>query len=502
MKKTISLALALTLVFSGTSLLPAGFDAVDTAVTASAAFEYEGFVCEDLVSGEVRITGNKGMSGAVTVPSKIDGKKVKEIASGAFKDNGEITSLYVEEGVVILPQAFSGCVGLESVVIGEGCDVWGVAFENCTSLKSVAVMKDTDVSMGAFDGCDSLESFFCYKDSPADSFCSTLDIDPTYFDDGDISFSGVYDVFEFKAANGWSLLDETGKQIVVYITKYIGGDTHLDVVVPETIMGFPVYEISKDAFYVNTVSGQESIVSVKLPETVKVIDAAAFCRCVNLKSINLENVLSFGMSAFSETSLEKAELNKVLESINAGLFSGTSLTKIALPQNITSIPSDAFSNTKLSEIVIPEKVQWIGSYAFYNTMITDVTIPEAVTQIDEKAFGYGVTDLYDDLGAYIGWEEKKYDDMVIRGYEGTAAEKYAKDNGFEFIPLVKPKFGDVDGDGDTSVQDVLLIQQAIAGWDVGISESVLDVNGDGLVSVDDAILIQQYIAGWDVAGKA
>ena len=60
----------------------------------------------------------------------------------------------------------------------------GVAFENCTSLKSVAVMKDTDVSMGAFDGCDSLESFFCYKDSPADSFCSTLGIDPTYFDDG------------------------------------------------------------------------------------------------------------------------------------------------------------------------------------------------------------------------------------------------------------------------------------------------------------------------------
>ena len=125
MKKTISLALALAFVFSGTSLLPAGFDAADTAITASAAFEYEGFVCEDLVSGEVRITGNKGISGAVTVPSTIDGKRVKEIALGAFKDNGDITSLYVEGGAIILPEAFSGCVGLESVVIGEGCDVWG-----------------------------------------------------------------------------------------------------------------------------------------------------------------------------------------------------------------------------------------------------------------------------------------------------------------------------------------------------------------------------------------
>ena len=54
-----------------------------------------------------------------------------------------------------------------------------------------------------------------------------------------------------------------------------------------------------------------------------------------------------------------------------------------------------------------------------------ITIPDSVTSICEHAFGY----VY----------ENKIDDFKIYGYAGTSAEKYANDNGFEFVDLDKEK---------------------------------------------------------------
>ncbi len=491
MKKVFSAFCAAVLAF-GASALPFG-EIADTVIVASASFEYEGFVCEELVSGEVRIEGCTGDGIAITVPSEINGKNVKEIASGAFKDNGDITSLYVEGGVTILPQAFSGCVGLESVVIGEGCDVWGSAFENCTSLKSVAVMKDTTIGMFAFEGCDNVEKFFCYKDSPADNYWFSNGLAPTYFDDGDIDFEGVYDVFEFKAMDGWSLLDESGEQIVVCITKYVGGDTHLNVVVPETIMGFPVYRIDEFAFF-----DCNSIQSVKLPETVKVIDAAAFMKCSNLKNISIENVEDIGAQAFDSTAIGKAVLNEKLEGIAAAAFFDCGLTEITLPKDITVIGFDAFAANPIDKIAIPDKVWYIATRAFYNTKIRDVTIPASVTEIEETAFGYGTVDLYDEEGNYTGWEEVKYDDMIIRGYDGTAAEKYAKDNGFEFVSLGPgKKKGALNGNGKIDASDLLQVKSHIKKVKPleGDDFDIADVDGNGAINAADLLKMKAHMKG-------
>ena len=56
-------------------------------------------------------------------------------------------------------------------------------------------------------------------------------------------------------------------------------------------------------------------------------------------------------------------------------------------------------------------------------------IPASVTSIGYHAFGY----YYDDENDEI----IKQDDFIIYGYPGTEAERYAKENGFEFIPLTK-----------------------------------------------------------------
>ena len=55
------------------------------------------------------------------------------------------------------------------------------------------------------------------------------------------------------------------------------------------------------------------------------------------------------------------------------------------------------------------------------TSLASVTIPSQVTEIGLRAFGYNGYD--------------KINDFKIYGYSSTAAEKYAKENGFEFIDL-------------------------------------------------------------------
>ena len=58
--------------------------------------------------------------------------------------------------------------------------------------------------------------------------------------------------------------------------------------------------------------------------------------------------------------------------------------------------------------------------------------------------------------------------------------------------------GDVNCDGDVSVDDVLLTQQKIAGWDVFIDKENADIDNDNDISVSDALFIQQIIAGWSI----
>ena len=64
----------------------------------------------------------------------------------------------------------------------------------------------------------------------------------------------------------------------------------------------------------------------------------------------------------------------------------------------------------------------------------------------------------------------------------------------------KRLLGDADDSGEVTVDDVLLIQQKIAGWDVKINLTNADADGDGDLSVSDALIVQQIIAGWKIGG--
>lgn len=68
-----------------------------------------------------------------------------------------------------------------------------------------------------------------------------------------------------------------------------------------------------------------------------------------------------------------------------------------------------------------------------------------------------------------------------------AADRIAEDNA---------SCGDLDGDGEVTMRDLLLLRRYIAGgYDDEILLSAADVNGDGRVDMQDLILLRQYLAG-------
>ena len=89
------------------------------------------------------------------------------------------------------------------------------------------------------------------------------------------------------------------------------------------------------------------------------------------------------------------------------------------------IPGDTYSQegnrklyavwerTEADILELPADLEVIGDGAFLQTDADIIVVPESVTQIGENAFG----------------------DVVIYGYEGSAAESYAHSNGLTFVPL-------------------------------------------------------------------
>lgn len=95
------------------------------------------FYWED-VDGGVVITEYTGTEKSVEIPSKLDGKDVKEIGSDAFI-NVEIVGVKLPDTVVkINDEAFLYCTTLVEVVFGDNViEIGKNAFEGCSALSSV-----------------------------------------------------------------------------------------------------------------------------------------------------------------------------------------------------------------------------------------------------------------------------------------------------------------------------------------------------------------------------
>ena len=182
------------------------------------------------------------------------------------------------------------------------------------------------------------------------------------------------------------------------------------------------------------------------------IPKAAFELTVGLKKIEIpSSVKKIGDSAFELSAVSEIKFNEGLETIgNLAFKTWGSFEKITLPSTVKSIGEECFNSYKPYLIELNDGLERVDKQAFIcNFANQSVKIPASVTEIGEKAFGYS------DSG-------KKAENFTIYGYRGTAAETYANENGFTFVPLDLVEFERFEDTTSTSpVYDVTVHSGAV-----------------------------------------
>ncbi len=159
LKKTISAALALSLVLGGGALLPEGVFGADSAIVAQAAETYGDYEYEVDDDGFVEITKYNGNAANIDIPSAINGKTVKTIGWYSFSECNRIKTVNIPSTVEVIEDfAFDNCISLEKVTMTNSVKVIERAFQGCVSLKSVNLSNNLDSVGGQFNGCTSLKS--------------------------------------------------------------------------------------------------------------------------------------------------------------------------------------------------------------------------------------------------------------------------------------------------------------------------------------------------------
>ncbi len=162
------------------------------------------------------------------------------------------------------------------------------------------------------------------------------------------------------------------------LRKYLGPGGH--VVIPEGIT-----EIGDEAF-----SGNHSIETIELPNSLVKIGRWAFQFCSVKEVIMPDSVKMLGHSCFFECfQLVKIRLSRSLKAIPAYCFQQChQLKEIEIPEGVQILEENAFCVCEnLETVALPESLLEIGYCAFAGcTALKNISIPSGVTKIGNRAF--------------------------------------------------------------------------------------------------------------------
>lgn len=201
----------------------------------------------------------------------------------------------------------------------------------------------------------------------------------------------LYALWQVKDATADTYFDyEVQEDGSFAISLKVGQTSPADLILPSEHDGKSVTAIAANAF-----EGQESVKSVLIPDTIKLIGARAFRNCGSLEQIlEAVNVETIGANAFYGTSWDSnltggvIYLGKTAYKYAGGMYTDT---EVEIKSGTVGIASGAFQDLeKLVSIRLPEGLKTIGTYAFggveKGTGISEIVIPESVETIEDNAF--------------------------------------------------------------------------------------------------------------------
>ena len=290
-------------------------------------------------------------SGCGSLKSVTGGEGVKYIKNAAFNACKNLANFEFSSSLItISDMAFAWC-GFEELDIPQSVRLVGnSAFEGNYNLK-YAIVPDGITNMGemVFANCDRV-ILLCKASSTPDSWSAKWNY---CFDNYTLDVYWSFDRFMQSDGVKYAVMKD-GKMLAL----------SYDETVADVVLQNGTVALSPNIFRDN-----KNIESIVIPEGVTHISDWAFQNCESLMSVKLPSTLkSIGMGAFMHSGIEE----------------------IILPDGLTEIGNEAFAECRyLEKVILPDGIKTLNEYVFRSCeALRSIIIPEGVTHIDNGAFAY------------------------------------------------------------------------------------------------------------------
>ena len=351
----------------------------------------------------VRITGYNGVQSQIVIPETIHGSCVTEIGSGAFAGTGVtritlhalLTAIAEDafsalENVTLLAPAGSyaqdyiGRSGLESETLLYALHFvtsGGAELSDMALAPDAAAMLPTPVRDGCtFNGWYIDEALHVPVVLSDDGLYAMPAANTTLYAAWTVEENVSYDVCWETAER---ILHDGSMHRYVVVTGANTDAAH--IVIPETIHGLAVEEISRMAF-----SSCSTLRTITLPQSLTVIGDYAFMGSGLREIIIPDTVTSVGTGALRNCrGLSSIVWPSSLSNLPSGVLAGcTSLLRLSLPEGVAVLEEEALMGcANLMNLHLPQTLTTLETHSLSGlTSLTSIALGANVSAVDPQSF--------------------------------------------------------------------------------------------------------------------
>ena len=368
-----------------------------------------------VVDDTINITGYRGTGTSIVIPETIGGKSVVGIDQGAFTRSKAKTIQIPDCVVNIEDGAFPANVTLicssgsaaKTYAVNNNIKYKGIKYKIHFEVLGGSEVADISLAPGKTTTlpCPVRSNYYFYGWYTDTTFTEEVQFtDTTRMPSNDVTLYACWKSATTDVTNDflYKLLSDG----TVSVTGYGGTKTVLSV--PDTLNGYTVTAIGDNAF-----EGNDTILSITLPDSVTSIGKYAFARSAVRTVKGAASLSKIGEGAFMNASaLSKINLTGKLRTIGDSAFQGCiGLTGISIPNGTTTIGYRAFYGCEyLESVTFAATLKSLGKESFANCpRLTNVSLPSSLTNVAEDAF---------DESAQVGFKASKAINILSQTVSG------------------------------------------------------------------------------------
>lgn len=458
-----------------------------------------------IIPNGVKIIGDMAFQSCKNITEIEIPSSVETIEKYAFNICDSLRKINIPGSVKVLKEkTFWQCKELEEVILEEGVkEIEFGGIQNCKKVKIIKIPSTLEkIDKGAFVGDSGITNFVV--DEENNNYCSENGI--LYNKDKSV-------LIRYTTGS----IEETFT-IPNYVKSIEENSFYRANNLKRIVLNNNIKEIPNKAFFYCI-----NLTNVEMTNSVEIIGVLAFARCESLEKIIIpEGVISIENSAFWICkNLEEVNIVGGLITIGNESFDGCErLTKINIPQTLKFIGTGVFKEVP-GPVSYYSNNQAMQTYKAQNLEETTYNILEPTLMWKIEQYKEKITK---DIGSLIKTfpninlnelknNVKTNGDVKIYEKENEITNlnqkvingmklKIALDNEVVIYKLIVQ--GDIDGDGDADVEDILEINRHRLVEDEnqrlkGIYLEAGDVDEDGDADVEDMLEINRYrlLGSWE-----